>query len=150
MNNLATHNNTMDNIIAFIGLIIGLLLIQVNKEIPAFDYSEAYPLLAAIAGAYGKMYKEWHSKTFKELAFNASASISLGLIFGGMILEYYTPKGEWTQLGCFSLGSIIALFVVDALMFISARLTDNSWKIFKRFTNIPEDEKSNNNLNETK
>lgn len=140
MNDLA-FKNTMDNIIACIGLTIGLLLIQVNKQLPEFDYSEAYPLLAAIAGAYGKMYKDWQVKTFKELAFNASASISLGLIFGGMILEYYQPKGDWTQLGCFSLGSIIALFVVDAVVFISSRLTDNSWKIFKRMTNYPENEK---------
>lgn len=141
----------MDNLIALIGLTVGLLLMQVNKQIPTFDYSEAYPLLAAIAGAYGKMYKDWQLKTFKELAFNASASISLGLIFGGMILEYYKPAGEWTQLGCFSIGSIIALFVVDGVVFISSRLTDNSWKIFKRVTNFPDDDtkKSDNNLNET-
>jgi hypothetical protein len=149
MNDLALKNK-MDNLIAFTGLIIGLMLMQVNKDLPTFNYSEAYPLLAAIAGAYGKMYKDWQVKTFKELAFNASASISLGLIFGGMILEYYKPVGQWTQLGCFSLGSIIALFVVDGVVFISSRLTDNSWKIFKRLTNFPEDtNKNTKNLNET-
>ena len=126
----------MDNVIAFIGLVLGLLLIQVNKEIPEFDYSTLYPFLATVAGAYGKMYKDWKVKTFKELAFSASANISLGMIVGGAIFEYYTPVGQWTGLGCFSVGAIIALFVVDALVFVSSRLTDNSWKIFKKFTNL--------------
>jgi MFS family permease len=137
VNDLALKQK-MDNLIAFIGLAVGLLLMQVNKQIPTFDYSEAYPLLAAIAGAYGKMYKDWQTKSFKQLAFNASASISLGLIIGGVILEHYNPTGEWTRLACFSLGAIIALFVVDAIIFISSRLTDNSWKIFKRVANIPD------------
>ena len=128
--------NRMDNVIAFIGVTIAVMLIQVNKGIPDFDYHEIYPFLATVAGAYGKMYKDWKVKTFKELAFSASASISFGMIVGGVIFEYYKPIGQWTGLGCFSVGAIVALFVVDALVFISSRLTDNSWKIFKRFTNL--------------
>ena len=109
---------------------------QVNKSIPVLDYSALYPFLATLAGAYGKMYKEWGIKTKQRLFFEASVSTGLGLIIGGTAVEYFTPSGDWTRLAYFSGGGILALLVLDIILIIGTKLKDGSWNIFKNLTKI--------------
>lgn len=147
MKTQTSYNNDMENIIAFIGLTIGLLLMQVNKALPVYDYSALYPLLATLAGAYGRMYKEWGIKTKQRLFFEASVSTGLGLIIGGTAIEYFTPIGQWTRLAYFSGGGILALIILDILLIIGTKLKDGSWNIFKNLTKIND---SNPNEHEKK
>jgi hypothetical protein len=135
----------MENIIAFIGLTIGLLLMQVNKSIPIYDYSELYPFLATLAGAYGKMYKEWGIKTKQRLFFEASVSTASGLIIGGTSVEYFNPAGEWTPLFLFLVGGYLALLILDIMLIIGTKLKDGSWNIFKNITKINDSNPNQNN-----
>jgi hypothetical protein len=134
-------NNNMENLIAFIGLSIGLLLMQVNKSIPVYDYSAFYPFLATLAGAYGKMYKEWGIKTKQRLFFEASVSTAAGLIIGGTAVEYFNPSGDWTPLSLFLAGGYLALLILDIILIIGNKLKDSSWNIFKNLTKLNDENK---------
>lgn len=142
---IALRNDIMEDIIAFVGILIGLLLMQVNKSLPVHDYSALYPFLATIAGAYGKMYKEWGVKTKQRLFFEASVSTAAGLIIGGTAVEYFNPAGDWTPLSLFLIGGYLALLILDIILIIGTKLKDGSWNIFKNITKI-----NDSNPNDTK
>lgn len=132
----------MDNLILACGLGMSLLWMQIMKTPAEFDSNGLVHFLATLAGTYGGIARNWKGKGAKEIAITAFANLSLGYILGGTLTEYFTPDGYYSGLAYFALGGLISLVVVDVISIIGGKLKENSWSIFRNYTNIKDDERN--------